>query len=717
MIKVLELFSGYGGCNFALTKAGVEHKTIGYSDIEKCALDIYSLNHGENIHSLGDITKIDENKLEDFDLLTGGFPCSPRGSLVKTDRGYTEIQNITCEDRVLTHNNQFKQVKTTMTKKSTHINTIKGVGCYDLKLTDNHPLYILRGSTFEWVPVSKIDNSDYITYNINNNKLNINNLSNVQLWLMGRYIADGSIDSRNRLYFSIGSHKFELFKSKVESYEYFTCHKDRNCQEVFVKDDILLKYCKMIGIGSKNKSIPNFIINLPKEDLKHFFDGYMSGDGHYDKTRDRFMYTTVSEKIALGMQEVVIKLFNKVPSISVRIDNRKESFNDTFNSQVCGKQRGVKVLNDKICVKIKSITREEKLIDVFNIEVDDDNSYTLNNIIVHNCQSFSTAGKRGGFAAANKGKLFFDIIRIAEAKNPRWMLLENVQGLLSHDDGKTMEIILSELHRIGYIVKWKLLFSKNHGTPQNRPRVWFACFREQEDADKFMFPEKEKLKLTVKDLLEDEVDEKYYLSEKQLEKINLHITNSKEKGGGFGNFPLDVEGHSTTLTSHMKKDINDVPYFKIADFRYDEGIRVRKDNVSLTINTREPPLVFNTAHTKANGKRWKDDGCAFTLEATQSQSQVINTITTGYGRQGSSKEFIAISKQVHNELNKWRRLTPRECFRLMGFFMDEIKFGNISDSKLYFLAGNGWDINTASKIFKQMFIGNSNEQKSMENFK
>ena len=323
------------------------------------------------------------------------------------------------------------------------------------------------------------------------------------------------------------------------------------------------------------------------------------------------------------------------------------------------------------------------------------------------CQSFSLAGKREGFEAANKGKLFFDIIRIAKAKKPRRMLLENVEGLLSHDNGKTFEIVLLELKRIGYFVSWKKLYSKNHGTPQNRPRVWIACFREQQDYNNFSFPETEKLTLTVKDLLEDEVDEKYYLTATQLERLE------RTTYGAMNAQKLDKPFR--TMTSHMSRDNLDVPFFKIADFRYDEGIRPRKDGVCPTLmagnsgsgvvgqpiimslqkrSIERPSMQKALAEGKplpgGHGILSRADGIVYTLDTSAGQA-------------------VEVKKN-------WRRLTPRECFRLQGFFNDEINFGNLSDGKLYFLAGNGWDINTASKIFDQMFNGNKNSQQLLEDF-
>ena len=89
------------------------------------------------------------------------------------------------------------------------------------------------------------------------------------------------------------------------------------------------------------------------------------------------------------------------------------------------------------------------------------------------CQSFSIAGKRGGFSDT-RGTLFFEIARIIKEKQPRLLLLENVKGLLSHDKGKTFRIIISSLDELGYDCQWQLLNSKNFGVPQNRERVFIV---------------------------------------------------------------------------------------------------------------------------------------------------------------------------------------------------------------------------------------------------
>jgi len=87
------------------------------------------------------------------------------------------------------------------------------------------------------------------------------------------------------------------------------------------------------------------------------------------------------------------------------------------------------------------------------------------------CQSFSVAGLRGGFEDT-RGTLFFEIARIIREKQPRFLLLENVKGLLSHDKGRTFATIISTLNELGYDCEWQVLNSKNFGVPQNRERVF-----------------------------------------------------------------------------------------------------------------------------------------------------------------------------------------------------------------------------------------------------
>lgn len=101
------------------------------------------------------------------------------------------------------------------------------------------------------------------------------------------------------------------------------------------------------------------------------------------------------------------------------------------------------------------------------------------------CQAFSTAGKRLGFEDS-RGTLFFEIARLAAARRPSYLLLENVPGLLSHDKGRTFTAILSTLSELGYGIEWLVLNSKDFGVPQSRRRVYIVCYLDRRCAGKVL---------------------------------------------------------------------------------------------------------------------------------------------------------------------------------------------------------------------------------------
>lgn len=337
------------------------------------------------------------------------------------------------------------------------------------------------------------------------------------------------------------------------------------------------------------------------------------------------------------------------------------------------------------------------------------------------CQSFSVAGKGLG-ELDPRGTLFYEIIRIAEVNKPRYMLLENVKGLTNKNHKATFEKILSELARIGYKVHWKILNTKDYGIPQNRERVWFVCFREQEDYDKFTFPEKEELKIFIKDILETEpVNSKYYLNETQVKKLLYAIEKKKMQSRRMEN----VDIYSSTLLSRDYKDPKVIRLDKV-EWDLKNGVSSQQsrvysvDGTSPTLGTNASPKIFalrsypRTGSKEVDGKRYqnpefREDGCSNTLTAVEKDNmvQIIDTynltmlkdqnvsttIRTNWGKGNSTR--------VINDI--FRKLTPKECFRLQGFLNDEVNLGGISDTQKYKLAGNGQSVNVVTKLFKAMF--------------
>ena len=163
------------------------------------------------------------------------------------------------------------------------------------------------------------------------------------------------------------------------------------------------------------------------------------------------------------------------------------------------------------------------------------------------CQAFSIAGNRKGFDEA-RGTLFFNVAEFIQINQPKVFVLENVKGLLSHDKGRTFQIIVDILSNggstqngqisldmfddgLGYHIYWQVLNTKHYGIPQNRERIFIVGFKEFR---KFSFPKKIPLSIKLKDILQNQVDNKYYLSDKTVKKLLEYTKKNKDKGNGFG---------------------------------------------------------------------------------------------------------------------------------------------------------------------------------------
>ncbi|MFW6025477.1 MAG: DNA (cytosine-5-)-methyltransferase [Candidatus Woesearchaeota archaeon] len=137
------------------------------------------------------------------------------------------------------------------------------------------------------------------------------------------------------------------------------------------------------------------------------------------------------------------------------------------------------------------------------------------------CQSFSITGNRRG-ELDPRGTLIYDIIRIVKVKQPKWIVLENVKGFATKNFKHTFNKIIREFQKIGYKVKWDILNTKNYGIPQHRERIIFVMYRKDLKMN-FQFPEPEPLNIYLQDVLDKEVDEKYYLNEEQIQKFEQFI--------------------------------------------------------------------------------------------------------------------------------------------------------------------------------------------------
>ena len=289
------------------------------------------------------------------------------------------------------------------------------------------------------------------------------------------------------------------------------------------------------------------------------------------------------------------------------------------------------------------------------------------------CQAFSVAGKRKGFEDT-RGTLFFEIARAIKEIEPSYVLLENVKGLFSHDKGRTFGTIIQTLDELGYIVEWGLFNSKYWGVPQNRERVFIlvTCKNVWKEPTLFNLLKKQtEVKTKLIDMLEDEVDEKYYLSEEKTKKLTLNhdlnenvksnitikqvgnIVDNKETFGGNpqrgriynpqglspalncmrggGLEPKITVVGNTSDTGHRGHDVHDAnglsPTVAARDYKGPKQIAI-------------PVLTPDRVNKRQNGRRFKDDGePMFTLTAQDRHGIAVKEATKkGYAiaEQGDS---------------------------------------------------------------------------------
>lgn len=303
------------------------------------------------------------------------------------------------------------------------------------------------------------------------------------------------------------------------------------------------------------------------------------------------------------------------------------------------------------------------------------------------CQSFSVAGKRGGFEDT-RGTLFFEIARAAKEIQPRYLFLENVKGLLSHAQGETFGIILNTLDELGYDVEWQLLNSKDYGVPQNRERV-FIIGHSRGARTRKLFP---------------------------IERINstsdnsiLKIGNIRKNGRSQSRNVYDTDGISPTLCA--------------AD--------LQKDAIKII----RPVLTPERVEKRQNGRRFKTDGePMFTLTAQDIHGVMIKEATKkgfdiahegdsiNLAVPGSKTRRGRVGKGVANTLDtscnqgvlegyRIRKITPREAWRLQAFpdwAFDLAREVN-SDSQLYKQAGNAVTVSTVKAIAQRLGEINNDE--------
>lgn len=707
-------------------------KKMNFRKIYNNIITTHNLGSICNVHSI-DLAISDLDKFTY--LLTYSFPCVPKGTMIYTINGYKPIEEIKEDELVLTHNNRFKKVVKTMNRVSSHIYHIKAIGINDLKITGEHPLYVYRDNKFQWIKTKDLKLTDKLSMNVNTNSIDVD-LTNEEMWLLGRYVADGNINkyTYNSIDFAISFKKEGEFLNNIPN-DYKPRFKKviKSCYDYRIADKRLKDLCMQFGNGAKNKKVPQWVLDLPKEKLQYFFDGYISGDGHIRErcNSKQIMFSTVSEELFLSMQQIIAKLYGCICSCYVRKDNRKETYNDTYNCQfnIVGKRLWQEKIEDKIIFKINSIDYEEKPIEVYNLEIDEDNSYTTNNVIVHNCQDLSLAGKKKGMKdTSTRSGLLWEVERIlkeckASGKLPQVLLMENVPEVIGVNNVSDFAKWRHTLEELGYSNYVECLNGVNYGIPQSRNRCFMISILGEYN---YNFPKPIKLEKHLTDLLEENVDSKYYLTSSQIESVKQWNAQQKPLEQLEKTSKINISPTLTTRTSAYAASmilVKDKLEPKVVggfgnkcnnDKQFHQQNRIYDNKVALCLSTAFNPYYV----TKDN---LKSKLCNELIEKEHLKvGDVIKHSYTGQILDGKKKpierrdnimvtlttraDCLGVVYLDENGLGI-RKLTPKECFRLMGVKdedFEKIK-ENQSEMSLYHLAGDSIICNVLCAIFKQLF--------------
>ena len=298
------------------------------------------------------------------------------------------------------------------------------------------------------------------------------------------------------------------------------------------------------------------------------------------------------------------------------------------------------------------------------------------------CQSFSLAGSRKGFEDT-RGTLFFEYAKVVKETQPKYFLFENVKGMMSHDKGNTIRVVLETFNQLGYYIDFNVFNSKYYGVPQNRERIYILGKRKDlveqpkyhdktKGKKKFdeihnwavdninyvelLPPLQTEVTTRLIDVLEDEVDEKYYLSEEKTKKLTLN---------------LDLEGLSPALNCMRGGGLE--PKIAVREATK-QGYAIAEQGDSVNVS-------YPTSKTR-RGRVGK---------------QVAQTLQAGEVNQGVVMNDIRI-----------RKLSPLECWRLQGFTDEQFykaKDSGVSNSQLYKQSGNAITISVADAIIKKITEG------------
>jgi site-specific DNA-cytosine methylase len=518
-------------------------------------------------------------KAGELDLLDGSPPCFVKGTLITSKIGLKPIEEIRVGEKVLTHTLEYHTVTQTMRRKyAGDLYTITALGALPIECTPEHPLYVRKNATGKmvqnrslcdptWVKAEDVECGDYIAIprctlerpfkwhgvdrvffhrglkqHVPFERVCTLPVDNVDFWwLMGRWVGDGWVryvendpkaivkkKPRHRFFICCdktdGGHEYRQIELRLDRLKWvYSAVEDRTSYKFSVGGKELVTFVvETFGKGAANKRIPQSVLNLPRPLLVSFFKGYMSADG--SKQGNERKLWTVSQKLAVGVTQILARLFGVVGSIrrcvqrNDVIEGRKVNVRDIYLVRYRHNPDKNKILYeseaDFIWVPIRDVDVRRFKGHVYNLAVKKDESYVANNIVTHNCTAFSNVqygdrkwGKEKRYSDSKEKQsvddLFFEYARLLKGLQPKVFVAENVPGLNKGDAKGYLLEIHRRLTACGYVVDVAEVDASYCGVPQARKRLIFVGVRKDLSKLGFkpVFPDLSDKQTTIKSVL------------------------------------------------------------------------------------------------------------------------------------------------------------------------------------------------------------------------
>lgn len=465
-MNVLSLFDGMSCGQIALNRAGIKYDKYFASEIDRAAIKVTMANYPETIQ-LGSVTEVKAENLPKIDLLIGGSPCFVSGTKIITSDSLIPIEAVRVGDEVLTHKGLYRKVLR-VGGKTSEIYELQSQSGTLTETTENHPYYVRKRSKVwnkenrshefkfnepEFVKVKDLTKDHYLATPILKSAKNPMGLTEDECFLIGLYIGDGhtrkdfrKVEGRDnhrhwQLIISVGEHEKDLFSEKVKLKHSLYRHTRSTYRAVFSSKRLVSYVEEQCGCSAHTKHFGKGILDLPVHLLKKVIEGYLFAVGSFRRNVHRA--TTVSRSLVESLTLAVAKTFrtttcveyttrSKTTEILGRVVNQSDTWTVSFRENH-PKQSRSWVLGDFIWNPIKKLIKTDKKKPVFNLEVEEDNSYVANNHVVHNCQGFSFAGRQLNFDDP-RSALFFEYVRLLKECKPKYFLLENVRMRKEYQD-------------------------------------------------------------------------------------------------------------------------------------------------------------------------------------------------------------------------------------------------------------------------------------------